>query len=109
MPRRRNSREMMQGARVKQVLQSLKSGAIEVADVPRPAVTRGHLLVQTSRTLISAGTQRVLGGVGPARLLNKARPPPGGVREGVGKIPPPRARSPPGARGHKANHRSPFG
>src|SRR2546428_9324128 len=97
MPRRRNSREMMQGARVKQVLQSLKSGAIEVADVPRPAVTRGHLLVQTSRTLISAGTERMLVEVGRASLLNKARQQPERVRQVLGKIPHNRPRPPPGA------------
>jgi len=76
----------MQGARVKQVLQSLKSGAIEVADVPRPAVTRGHLLVQTSRTLISAGTERMLVEFGRASLLNKARQQPERVRQVLDKI-----------------------
>src|SRR2546426_10000717 len=84
MPRRRNSREMMQGARVKQVLQSLKSGAIEVADVPRPAVTRGHLLVQTSRTLISAGIEAMVGEFCRARPLKKPPQPPDGVRQVVG-------------------------
>jgi hypothetical protein len=33
---------------MKQVLQGLKSGATEVADVPCPAVGRGKLLIGTS-------------------------------------------------------------
>ena len=41
---------------MKQVLQSLKTGATEVADVPCPAPARGQVLIRTARTLVSAGT-----------------------------------------------------
>ena len=42
---------------MKQILQSLKTGATEVADVPCPAAGRGKLLIGTTRTLVSAGTE----------------------------------------------------
>lgn len=45
---------------MKQILQSLKTGATEVADVPCPAVGRGKLLIGTTRTLVSAGTERMM-------------------------------------------------
>ena len=40
---------------MKQVLQSLKSGETEVAEVPVPAVSEGNLLIKSSRTLVSVG------------------------------------------------------
>ena len=56
---------------MKQVLQNLKTGAIEVADLPTPICRPGHLLIATRRSLISAGTERMLvecrGGVYPLR------------------------------------------
>jgi threonine dehydrogenase-like Zn-dependent dehydrogenase len=65
---------------VKQILQSLKTGVTEVANVPSPGVTRGGLLIHTSRTLISAGTERMLVEFGQASLLEKARQQPDRVK-----------------------------
>ncbi len=45
---------------MKQILQSLKTGATEVADVPCPAVGRGKLLIGTTRTLVSAAMRGAL-------------------------------------------------
>lgn len=66
---------------MKQVLQSLKTGAIEVAEVPRPAVGRGQLLVRTRRSLISTGTERMLVEFGRAGWWDKARQQPEKVRQ----------------------------
>ena len=54
---------------MKQILQNLKTGATEIVEVPAPAVGRGQLLIRTSRTLVSAGTERMLVdcGNGPIR------------------------------------------
>jgi predicted dehydrogenase len=71
---------------VKQILQSLKNGSTEVAEVPCPAVKRGHLLVRTSRTLVSAGTERMLVEFGKAGWIEKARQQPDKVRMVVNKI-----------------------
>ena len=71
---------------MKQILQSLKSGATEVADVPAPGVSRGGLLIHTSRTLISAGTERMLVDFGKANLLQKARQQPDKVKMVLNKV-----------------------
>jgi predicted dehydrogenase/threonine dehydrogenase-like Zn-dependent dehydrogenase len=71
---------------VKQILQSLKSGATEVADVPAPGVNRGCVLIHTSRTLISAGTERMLVDFGNANLVQKARQQPDKVKMVLNKV-----------------------
>ena len=64
-----------------QVLQNLKSGEIEVADVPCPQVQPGRLLIQTRASLISAGTERMLVEFGKASLIAKARSKPDKVKQ----------------------------
>jgi predicted dehydrogenase/threonine dehydrogenase-like Zn-dependent dehydrogenase len=71
---------------LKQVLQSLKNGATEAAEVPCPIVQRGQLLIRTSRTLVSAGTERMLLEFGKAGWLDKARQQPDKVRMVLDKI-----------------------
>lgn len=71
---------------MKQILQNLKTGRTEVAEVPRPATQPGHLLIQTSRTLVSVGTERMLLNFGQASLLGKARAQPDRVRQAIDKI-----------------------
>ena len=71
---------------MKQILQSLKTGATEVAEVPCPAVGRGQVLIGTSRTLVSAGTERMLVEFGKAGWIDKARQQPDKVRMVLDKI-----------------------
>lgn len=71
---------------MKQILQSLKTGATEVAEVPCPAVGRGQVLIRSSRTLVSAGTERMLVDFGKAGLIGKARQQPDKVRQVLDKI-----------------------
>jgi predicted dehydrogenase/threonine dehydrogenase-like Zn-dependent dehydrogenase len=71
---------------VKQVLQSLQSGTTEVADVPAPGVSSGSVLISTSRTLISSGTERMLVDFGKASLLDKARQQPERVTMVLDKV-----------------------
>jgi len=65
---------------MKQILQNLRTGATEVADVPCPAPQRGQLLIRTRRSLVSAGTERMLVDFGKAGWLDKARQQPDKVR-----------------------------
>jgi hypothetical protein len=51
---------------LRQIVQSLKTGATEVAEVPAPALRPGHLLIRTRASLVSAGTERILVAVGKA-------------------------------------------
>ena len=59
---------------MKQILQSLKTGVTEIVEVPVPKVGRGQLLIQTSHSLISAGTERMLVEFGKAGWVEKASP-----------------------------------
>lgn len=71
---------------MKQVLQNLKTGQVLLEEVPCPAVRRGSLLIQTTRSLISAGTERMLVEFGRSSLLAKARSQPERVRQVLDKI-----------------------
>jgi predicted dehydrogenase/threonine dehydrogenase-like Zn-dependent dehydrogenase len=71
---------------MKQILQSLKTGATEVADVPCPSVRGGQLLIRSTRTLVSVGTERMLVEFGKAGWLEKARQQPDKVRMVMDKI-----------------------
>lgn len=71
---------------MRQILQNLKTGATEVEEVPCPAVRRGHLLIRSTRTLVSVGTERMLVEFGKANLIDKARQQPDKVRMVLDKI-----------------------
>ncbi len=71
---------------MKQILQNLKTGATEVADIPRPQVGPGQLLIRTHASLVSAGTERMLVEFGRAGWLDKARQQPEKVRMVLEKI-----------------------
>ena len=71
---------------MKQILQNLKTGVTELADVPSPGAGAGQVLIRTSRTLISAGTERMLVDFGKAGLIDKARQQPDKVRMVLDKV-----------------------
>lgn len=71
---------------MKQVLQDLRNGRTEVAEVPRPAPARGQLLIRSTRSLVSAGTERMLVDFGKAGWIERARQQPDKVRAVVDKI-----------------------
>jgi threonine dehydrogenase-like Zn-dependent dehydrogenase/predicted dehydrogenase len=71
---------------MKQILQSLKSGFTEINDVPIPNVRPGSLLIKTSKTLISAGTERMLVEFGKASWIEKARLQPDKLKMVLDKI-----------------------
>ncbi|HNW35422.1 MAG TPA: zinc-binding alcohol dehydrogenase, partial [Candidatus Ozemobacteraceae bacterium] len=71
---------------MRQILQNLKNGEIEIADIPVPVVKAGHVLIQSSRSLISVGTERMLLDFGRAGWIDKARQQPDKVRQVFQKI-----------------------
>ncbi|MSR44633.1 MAG: dehydrogenase [Phycisphaerales bacterium] len=71
---------------MRQILQSLKTGTTEVADVPCPSVKRGHLLIRTSRTLVSVGTERMMVDFGKAGWIEKAYQQPDKIRMVLDKM-----------------------
>jgi len=70
---------------VKQILQNLKTGNIEVADVPSPIAQPGRVLVRTATSLISSGTERMTVEMGHKTLLGKARERPDLVKQVIQK------------------------
>jgi predicted dehydrogenase/threonine dehydrogenase-like Zn-dependent dehydrogenase len=66
---------------VKQLLQSLKDGSTTVAEIPAPRCGDGQVLVQTSVSLVSAGTERMLVAFGKGNLIQKARSQPDKVKQ----------------------------
>ena len=58
---------------MKQILQSLSNGSTEVVSVPAPTVGVGQILIRSSMSLLSSGTERMLKDFGQANLLEKAR------------------------------------
>jgi predicted dehydrogenase/threonine dehydrogenase-like Zn-dependent dehydrogenase len=71
---------------MKQILQNLKDGATALTEVPCPRAGRGQLLIRTSRSLVSAGTERMLVDFGKAGLIDKARQQPDKVRMVLDKV-----------------------
>ncbi len=71
---------------MKQVLQNLKDGSTELAEVPCPSAGRGQLLIRTACTLVSAGTERMLVEFGRAGWIDKARQQPDKVQMVLDKL-----------------------
>lgn len=71
---------------MKQILQNLKSGDTTVANVPSPTAVGGSILIRTRRSLISAGTERMLVEFSQGNLLQKAKAQPDKVLQVVDKI-----------------------
>lgn len=70
---------------MKQILQNLANGETLLVDVPSPRVVHGHALIQTTTTLVSVGTERMLVEFGKANLIDKARSQPDKVKMVLGK------------------------
>jgi predicted dehydrogenase/threonine dehydrogenase-like Zn-dependent dehydrogenase len=71
---------------MRQVLQSLADGRTIVAEVPACTAARGGLLVGTTCSLISAGTERMLVEFGRSGWIDKARKQPEKVRQVLDKV-----------------------
>ena len=71
---------------MKQIVQDLKSGATILEEVPVPQVKAGYVLIQTTCSLVSLGTERMLVEFGTANLIDKARQQPDKVKQVLDKI-----------------------
>ena len=71
---------------MKQVLQDMDSGETYLVEAPSPSPAAGTVLVATHRSLISAGTERMLVEFGKASYIEKARQQPDKVREVIAKV-----------------------
>ncbi len=58
---------------MKQVVQNLRSGKVELREVPQPSVGKNEVLVRTQASLISAGTERMMMDFAGKSLVGKAK------------------------------------
>jgi predicted dehydrogenase/threonine dehydrogenase-like Zn-dependent dehydrogenase len=72
--------------RMKQILQDLKTGRTQLIDVPRPTASPGTIVIDTTASLISIGTERMLVEFGKASLISKARKQPEKVKQVLTKV-----------------------
>ena len=71
---------------MKQIIQDLSSGETRMVDTPRPSSKKGNLVIDSRRSLISVGTERMLVDFGKASLLSKARQQPDKVKQVLDKV-----------------------
>lgn len=71
---------------MEQLTQNLSSGQTVLEIVPAPRVSAGSLLIKTSASLVSVGTERMLVEFGKGNLLQKARQQPDKVRQALEKV-----------------------
>lgn len=71
---------------MKQILQDMAQGATYITEAPAPTVSNGTVLIGTTTSLISAGTERMLVGFGKASYLDKARQQPEKVKMVLEKV-----------------------
>jgi len=71
---------------MKQILQNMGSGETTIVTAPSPQAKSGNLLIHTTTSLISAGTERMLVEFGQANFIQKARKQPDKVKMVLDKV-----------------------
>jgi len=71
---------------MKQIIQDLKDGNTLLEEVPVPIVKAGEVLIETTHSLVSLGTERMLVEFGKANYLQKAKQQPDKVIEVLNKV-----------------------
>ncbi|MHB1105745.1 MAG: bi-domain-containing oxidoreductase [Lutibacter sp.] len=71
---------------MKQIIQDLKKGDTILEEVPVPMVKPGSVLIKTTKTLVSLGTEKMLVEFGKANFIQKARQQPDKVKMVLDKI-----------------------
>ena len=71
---------------MKQIIQDLKNGDTLLEEVPVPRVKSGSVLIKTTRTLVSLGTEKMLVDFGKANFIQKAKQQPDKVKMVLDKV-----------------------
>ena len=71
---------------MQQLIQSLKDGKTSLQQIPAPLVRKGHVVIRSTRSLVSLGTERMLVEFGKSSLIAKARQQPDKVKQVLEKI-----------------------
>ena len=71
---------------MKQIIQDLKKGDTILEELPVPMVKAGSVLIKTTKTLVSLGTEKMLVEFGKANFLQKAKQQPDKVKMVLDKV-----------------------
>lgn len=71
---------------MKKIFQNLATGETSLVELPSPKAKEGHVVIQTSKSLVSVGTERMLVDFGKAGWINKARSQPDKVKMALEKV-----------------------
>lgn len=71
---------------MKQIIQSFKTGVTSLIEIPIPTPGKGQVLIKSTHTLVSLGTEKMLVEFGKANLFDKARQQPDKVKQVLNKI-----------------------
>ena len=71
---------------MKYLIQNFKTGETILEEIPVPQVRKGCILIKTSRSLVSLGTEKMLVEFGKANFIDKARQQPEKVKQVFDKI-----------------------
>ena len=71
---------------MKQIVQSARSGELQLVDVPAPAPERGQVLIQNRFSVMSPGTEKLSMDFAQKSLLGKARSRPDLVGQVIKKV-----------------------
>jgi len=71
---------------MKQIIQNLKTGETCLEEVPVPKPGKGSILIRTTHSLVSLGTEKMLVEFGQANLIQKAKKQPEKVKQVIDKI-----------------------
>lgn len=71
---------------MKQIIQNLKTGETSLDDIPVPKPSNGEILIRTTHSLVSLGTEKMLVEFSKANLMQKAKQQPDKVKQVIDKI-----------------------
>lgn len=71
---------------MRQIVQHMGQGLTEIVEAPAPSLQSGSLIIASTVTLISAGTERMLVDFGKANVIDKARQQPEKVKMVLAKV-----------------------
>ncbi len=71
---------------MKQIVQNLKNGKTELIEIPVPKCNANSILIKTTKSLVSIGTEKMLVQFGKGSLISKVKQQPDKIKDVVSKI-----------------------
>lgn len=71
---------------MKQIIQNLNDGNLEIIEVPYPNIKKGHLIIKTTCSMLSSGTEKMLLDFGKSSYFEKGLKQPDKLKEVVSKV-----------------------